>query len=512
MAKTLQERISNMEGYLKNPTVLADKTRADRIRSRLAEARAELGAQQVPSKTELPFPKTQEEMAEYQEMYTFDGGRWHKEIGQNETYNANDFSDIGAGEMIKPTDTSTPNGSNAITSATGISDMMKSMTASLKQQQDALAKANEQQQTWIDKLTGKKQESKADLLAKQHEQWGTADMFKQIQDITNLTLPLQQQLADLSNRETAEIERVSGMGMSESWRDRKTYEIQDKYNRLKAPIATQLNAYAAQSQTIQGNLSIANQFMTQAVNAAVYDQEYEYNRTKDMIDMNQDFIDGLKADEKWLFTNMLNMREDELSIARKEKTDISNLMLQYPNAGISLGDTYDEAVSKASRWSGAQPTTTGAPTVIGTEKTGYKQWDATTGTWISIEGMGGISEEGWTDEKIRVYVRSMAADGMSRQQIMDEFEIDPTVTDKARARLIIGELLDVKKDEPTKKGLFDRFKRTPGPTAAPLTDKQVKSFEELGLPVPKKAPEYYVPGGRGIDIGITESFFNQLNY
>jgi len=153
---------------------------------------------------------------------------------------------------------------------------------------------------------------------------------------------------------------------------------------MSAPIASQLNAYAAQMNALQGNLSIAQSFANQAVKAATYDQEFAYNQMKDFISINQTFLNSLKDDQRFLFTTALNLREDELNQAREDKTNVSNLMLQYPNAGITLDDTIDEATRKASEWSAVQPTGVKAPVTRMIDGV-LHEWDSTTGTWTPSE-------------------------------------------------------------------------------------------------------------------------------
>ena len=420
-----------------------------------------------------------------------------------EVISAGDF-DNGGGDLNIPDTTTAPDGAAGIVSATGQSDMLKAMSETLKKQQEAIDKASETQKTWIEKLSGKDKTSQADTLAAQQEKYNISGKLTQIEDITNLTLPLQTQLADLTNRKQREIDRNDARLASSVAKDREANAIDLKYAKMQAPIATQLNAYAAQAQAIQGNLDIANQYISQAVNAATYDQEFEYNRTRDIIDLNQDFISGLQADERSLFANILNLKQDELSNARTDKTNVGNLMLQYPSAGITMNDTIGRATAKASAWAGAQPTTTGAPTVIGTEAAGYQQWNAATGQWEPIPGMGGVTETGWTDENVRIAIRGMVGSGLTKQQILDQFESDSTVTDKSRARLIIGEMLDEKKEVITEKE---------EKIIKPLTSEEVRLHKEYGLPVPKAAQEYYVPGQQSVGIGATEgSFFEGLGW
>ena len=523
MANTLEQRLTAMQGYLKEPRIYNDPAAVNRMNARIADVQAQLTAQNAPPSgptTGITIPKGEAAKGKSVRIggSLYPSQEWYNVniLGKVEAgttpaptraaappVSANNLSNAG-GQLNMPDATTASDGASGISSATGQSDMLKAMTDMLKKQQERTDKATETQKTWIEKLTGKDKTSQADILAKQQEQYDISGKLGQMQDITNLTFPLNQQMADLTTQETAEIDRLDAIGMSESWRNDKTTSIHNKYNRLKAPIATQLNAYAAQAQAIQGNLAIANQYISQAVNAATYDQEFEYNRTRDIIDLNQDFISGLEADERSLFANMLNLKQDELSNARTDKTNVGNLMLQYPSAGITMNDTIGRATAKASAWAGAQPTTTGAPTVIGTEAAGYQQWNAATGQWEPIPGMGGVTETGWTDENVRIAIRGMVGSGLTKQQILDQFESDSTVTDKSRARLIIGEMLDEKKEVITEKE---------EKIIKPLTSEEVRLHKEYGLPVPKAAQEYYVPGQQSVGIGATEgSFFEGLGW
>ena len=324
---------------------------------------------------ELPFPKTQEEMTKYRSDYTFTEGKWYDQtqptLGAIQTgvsavaekasalqtaISAGDLTEgAGAVQPITPDSTAGDAGA-AIINASGVGTMMQSMLDQMTSAQERSDKLAEQQQTWFQKLTSKTTKSQTELLAEHQEKWGMPETFQQMKDITALTLPLQQQIADLTNREQREIDINEASAKPQPLIDREANAITNKYNKLKAPIATQLNAYAAQTQALQGNLSIANQFATQAVNAATYDQEFEYNQIKDFMSINQGFLDTLKADERFYFTNALALSKETLDIARSDANYIEQLSLQFPQAGISLAsDTRASATSKASAWSGQQP-------------------------------------------------------------------------------------------------------------------------------------------------------------
>jgi len=274
-------------------------------------------------------------------------------------------ADILAGEPaivpIIPEEVPVEEGYSAIMGAGGVGTMMQAIQDQYEKDRELSMKQYEDSKGIIQKYLDKRKSSEA-ILAEQQEKWGLSESFQQIKDITALTLPLQQQIADITIQETAEIDRASQMGMSEGWLRRKETEIHNKYNKLKAPIATQLNAYAAQAQTLQGNLGMANQFANQAVQAATYDQEFEYNTIKAFMDLNNDFLQSLKADQRFYFTNALDIAKSNFDLARSDKSSVMNLMLQYPNAGITINDTIDSATSKASGWAGTQPITTDVPT------------------------------------------------------------------------------------------------------------------------------------------------------
>jgi len=339
------------------------------------------------------YPTSDTEYSEWSEKYnppTKVGDPW------TQTINAEDLG--ASGDLKVPDVTTAPDGASGITSATGQSDMLKAMSETLKKQQEAIDKASETQKTWIEKLSGKDKTSQADTLAAQQEKYNISGKLTQIEDITNLTLPLQTQLADLTNRKQREIDRNDARLASSVAKDREANAIDLKYAKMQAPIATQLNAYAAQAQAIQGNLDIANQYISQAVNAATYDQEFEYNQMRDFMSINQNYIDNLTSSQQHLFDQALSIKRDELDYARADKTQVGNLMLEYPSAGISMSDTFDEAVAKAGRVAPATTTTT----------TGGIKFSSGDIGRISITGLSGqeisqiesdINEFGWNETK-----------------------------------------------------------------------------------------------------------------
>ena len=247
-------------------------------------------------------------------------------------------------------------GDTAISNTTGIQQMIDTMMAQKDKEVADLKKQQEDNRSFFTKMLDKKTSSK-DILKEEYEAVEDSPAYKEVKRIKALIEPLNLQMADLSNKETAEIENARNLGMSEGWMDRKETELHNKYNRLKAPIATMLNAHAANALLYQGEVDEAYKYAYAAANAATYDQEFEYNTMKDFMDRNDDFLNSLQETDRFYFTNALDLAKDSLNIARDDANYVMDLQMQSGGqAGINPNDTRQQAQAKFARWSGQQPT------------------------------------------------------------------------------------------------------------------------------------------------------------
>jgi len=250
----------------------------------------------------------------------------------------------------RPPEEETPDAFRAIVGAQGTSNWLQTVQEQMKQLSEQRQQLMEQQQKWYEKLVKREPRPVEEILQEQFGKWAVPETFQQLQQITQLTLPLQQQLADLQTREQAEIERIEKQAIPQPVIDRQILETQNRYNKLRAPIAAQLQAYAAQMQALQGNLTTARQFAQMAVNAATYDEEQQYNRLRDFIEMNQTFIDSLTSDQRYLLNTALTLREQELDRARREKDFVISLMTDPDTApafqGIDINTLTAEDAAK----------------------------------------------------------------------------------------------------------------------------------------------------------------------
>ena len=245
-------------------------------------------------------------------------------------------------------------GDTAISNTTGIQEMLDTMQTQHDKEVADLKKQQEDNRSFFTKMLDKKTSSK-DILKEEYEAVEDSPAYKEVKRIKALIEPLNLQMADLSNKETAEIENARNLGMSEGWMDRKETELHNKYNRLKAPIATMLNAHAANALLYQGEVDEAYKYAYAAANAATYDQEFEYNTMKDFMDRNDDFLNSLQETDRFYFTNALDLAKDSLNIARDDANYVMDLQMQSGGqAGINPNDTRQQAQAKFARWSGQQ--------------------------------------------------------------------------------------------------------------------------------------------------------------
>jgi len=120
-------------------------------------------------------------------------------------------------------------GDTAISNTTGIQQMLDTMQTQHDKEVADLKKQQEDNRSFFTKMLDKKTSSK-DILKEEYEAVEDSPAYKEVKRIKALIEPLNLQMADLSNKETAEIENARNLGMSEGWMDRKETELHNKYN------------------------------------------------------------------------------------------------------------------------------------------------------------------------------------------------------------------------------------------------------------------------------------------
>lgn len=133
-------------------------------------------------------------------------------------------------------------------------------------------------------------------------------------------------------------------------------------NRNAAPrlntLSANINSKAASLQASQGLFNEAQDYVNKAVNDATADLKFNVDMFNEFYDLNQSVIDKLDVKYQNAIKDARDSAESAYKLAYSEKQDVGNLILKYPNAGISITDNYDQAISKVN--SSPKVTTTGS--------------------------------------------------------------------------------------------------------------------------------------------------------
>lgn len=325
--------------------------------------------------------------------------------------------------------------------------LLNQVSEQLKQLAEERKRLTAENDKWYKKLAGDKQQSQAEILKEEFGNWGIPKIFNQLQSITQQTLPIQQQLANLDTQQTNELGNISKQTIPQGLIKQQQQAAIIKYNKLKAPLVAQLHAYAAQAQALQGNLTTARQFATMAANAAIYDQEHEYNRIKDFISMNQSFINRLDSDQKYVLSQALRVRENELNRTKQEKQYVADLMIKAPGAGITINDTPEEAAQKAAEWENKQPANGSASDWKVYKDVNGNFWRISPSTGMAMPIQMGTPQ----NQSIAPDIISKLKNGETKEQIVKEYGEDykPTID-----QIIPDHIADLLRRDPEHKAYY----------------------------------------------------------
>lgn len=153
--------------------------------------------------------------------------------------------------------------------------------------------------------------------------------------------------------EQNEIDALTKAGITRGAIDRETTVIQRKYASQKAKLSADLNAEASMLAAMQGNYTMAKEAADQAVEDYVFDYQQKVDTFNNVLNTYSDLISDLNQEEKEILKTAATEAQKELEEIKQEKKDVMSLRLQYPNAGISINDTLEQATAKAEKIAGS---------------------------------------------------------------------------------------------------------------------------------------------------------------
>jgi len=187
-------------------------------------------------------------------------------------------------------------------------------------------------------------------LAEENAKAGITALQQKLSTQTAKITAIQNEIAQDEATQTAEVEnartRLSSMEMISS----DINEINYKYNLQKAKKTALLGAEAAVAQVYQGDLTAAKNSVADIVNAYTADKQSEVNKFENLFNVYSNWTSSLDASETAILKNAHETAINDLETAKTDATNVMNMMIQYPSAGIQLTDSTSTAATKASEY------------------------------------------------------------------------------------------------------------------------------------------------------------------
>ncbi len=144
--------------------------------------------------------------------------------------------------------------------------------------------------------------------------------------------------------------------MVESVKEIEKLSEEKKRNIELSKLSSQIKTKLAIMEMKRGNFEQARSFIDQAIEDYTFDLKLEYSRYEDFKEQNADALKDLEDKYLKALDEAQSALKEELETRRNELEQIKELILKYPNAGIKLDDSIEDALEKARGAAAKQPT------------------------------------------------------------------------------------------------------------------------------------------------------------
>lgn len=245
------------------------------------------------------------------------------------------------------------NVSDAQATATGTSKMLELL---IKQQEDYQAQIKEQQvqqqqqtQGFLQKILGSK--TPGQVRDETFAQTGInpteyfAEERAKIEEINTLSQDYNKIVADRDSQ----IATTMGQTASVDYLNNAVAQIERNAAPRLNQLSSNINAKAATLQALQGRFNEAQNFVNQAVQDATADLKYNVDMFQMFYQVNQDSIQRLDTKYQNAFNQAFTLANQEYNRQYEEKQLIGQLMVENPQAGVTMADTLSTAYQKISK-------------------------------------------------------------------------------------------------------------------------------------------------------------------
>lgn len=146
-----------------------------------------------------------------------------------------------------------------------------------------------------------------------------------------------------------------GRGIPQDLLDNQAAQIDRNAAPKLNAMSANINAQSAVLQALQGNFNSATNFVNQAVTDATADAKFKVDTFNTFYQMNQDTINSLDSKYQSAITNAMTLAKDSYDQQVSDKKAVGDLMINNPQAGITMTDTLASAQSKAAQYISSNP-------------------------------------------------------------------------------------------------------------------------------------------------------------
>lgn len=193
------------------------------------------------------------------------------------------------------------------------------------------------------------------VLEEQMEKFKVDETLEQERQALGQALELQRRAIMMVEQRDAAIAALGQQAIATPFISGQQARIAESYDRRIASTAALAGAQSAYAQALQGNISQARALIGDVVNAYTYDTQLELGKIEMFMDLNREEIGMLDKSYQNALKESQRYWENQLAEEKAEKEAIMNLMIQYPQSGVGLEDSIEDAVRKTSQWLGIQP-------------------------------------------------------------------------------------------------------------------------------------------------------------
>lgn len=208
--------------------------------------------------------------------------------------------------------------------------------------------------------------------AQQEQKYGISDKLAKMEEQNAIVAGLNGELNQLNIEELTAIDRAEGRSASRGAIEGEKETITRDYNIKKAYKSAELYSQAALAQVYSDNYANAQNLVNKAVDNYLVEIKQEIDDYNNLFSLQSDWIQSLDEKEQKLLEQKYNDLVKKEEQTKEDKQNVLNLMLENPNAGITIEDTLESAAQKVATYNKVHPEIS---QTIGSSETGYTMYD-----------------------------------------------------------------------------------------------------------------------------------------